>query len=150
MTLDTDKTLWHKEDELNILDFATYEGEVYALTEDCKVIALNGAVGTVEGDFDWELISGDIGYLTPFYKRIVKLTLRLFMARTTTASISIQYDSSGAWEHVTMLRPSGKIGSIAIPIMPHRCDHFSLKISGKGDFKLLSIAKYTEEGSDVR
>ena len=45
---------------------------------------------------------------------------------------------------------SGKgINSFAVPIRPHRCDHFKIKIVGSGEAKILSITKEYEEGSDV-
>jgi hypothetical protein len=71
------------------------------------------------------------------------------MELDATASIYIQYDSDGNWHHVSNIRPYGKVKSIAVPIMPHRCDHFAIKIEGKGDCKILSLTKYTEDGSDA-
>lgn len=141
--------LWHKEDGLACKDFAVFEGEIYALTEDDRIISMSGMNGTTEDDFEWSLTSGNIGYSTPFRKRISKLNMRLLMELDARASISIQYDSSGYWQHISNIRPSGKVRSMAVPIFPHRCDHFALKIQGKGDCKILSITKYMEEGSDV-
>jgi hypothetical protein len=87
--------------------------------------------------------------MSPFNKIIFKLNARLLMSLNSNASVSIQYDSSGDWEHVAMIAPKGKTGSVSIPIKPHRCDHFALRFSGKGDCRLMSLTKYTEEGSDI-
>ncbi len=140
--------LWHKEDNLAVKDFAVYGGEIYALTNDDSLISMHGVYGTAEDDFEWFLESGKIGFMTPFRKRISKVTLRLLMELDARASISIQYDSSGHFEHISTLKPAGKVRSIAVPIMPRRCDHFALKIEGRGALKILSVTKYTEEGSD--
>lgn len=140
--------LWHKEDNLAVKDFAVYGGEIYALTDDNSLISMHGLNGTAEDDFEWFLESGKIGFMTPFRKRISKVTLRLLMELDTRASISVQYDSSGHFEHISTLRPQGKVRSIAVPVMPRRCDHFALRIEGKGAIKILSMTKTTEEGSD--
>lgn len=140
--------LWHKEDNLAVKDFAVFGGEIYALTQENKVVSMHGFNGKPEDDFEWFIESGKIGFMTPFRKRISKITLRLLMELNTRASISVQYDSSGHFEHISTLKPAGKIRSVAVPVMPRRCDHFALKIEGKGAIKILSMTKTTEEGSD--
>lgn len=148
-TYDDNTKLWHKEDTLRCKEMVAYENEVYALSEYNQVVAMEGGAGAAEEDFEWNLTSGSIGFLTPFYKRLARLNLRLLMERKTKASIYIQYDSDGNWHHVTNLQPTGMVRSISVPITPHRCDHFALKIAGKGDCKILSITKFVEEGSEI-
>ncbi len=144
-----DKTkLWHIEDNLPCKDFAVYEGEIYALTESGELISTTAVNGKTENDFEWEITSGDIGYNTPFHKRITKINMRMILELGARADISIQYDSCGTWQHISNIQPSGKIRSLTIPIMPHRCDHFALKINGKGECRILSLTKHIEEGSD--
>lgn len=141
--------LWHKEDNLEVKSFATWDNEIYALSADNKLYCLSGGYGDKEDALKWSFTSGTIGFSTPFRKSIFKINARLSMGFGTRAEVSIQYDSSGNWEHVANIRPSGKVGSVTIPIMPRRCDHFALRFSGVGDVKLLSLVKYMEEGSDV-
>jgi hypothetical protein len=146
---DDNTKMWHKDDELDLKDFAVHEGEIYALTNDGSILTMLGSKGTLEGDVDWMLESGNIGYNTPFRKRIGRLNLRLKMELGAKASIFIQYDSDGSWNHICNISPSGKVKSMTTPIIPHRCDHFALKIEGKGDCKILSITKFMEDGSDA-
>ena len=141
--------LWHKEDNLEVKSFATWDNEIYALSADNKLYCLSGGYGDKEDALKWSFTSGTIGFSTPFHKSIFKINARLSMGFGARADVSIQYDSSGNWEHVANIRPSGKVGSVTIPIMPRRCDHFALRFSGVGDVKLLSLVKYMEEGSDV-
>lgn len=144
-----DKTkMWHKEDDMRCIEMVTYDNEVYALSEDSKLYAMDGGAGENEEDFEWYLQSGSIGYTTPFYKHIGRINVRLLMERNTRANISIQYDSDGNWHHVTNLRPSGKVRNISVPIQPQRCDHFALRLEGKGGCQILSITKFIEEGSE--
>ena len=144
-----DKTkMWHKEDDMRCIEMVTYDNEVYALSEDSKLYAMDGGAGENEEDFEWYLQSGSIGYTTPFYKHVGRINVRLLMERNTRANISIQYDSDGNWHHVTNLRPSGKVRNISVPIQPQRCDHFALRFEGKGGCQILSITKFIEEGSE--
>lgn len=145
---DDNTKLWHKEDNIGIKDMVTFDNGVYALSADNKLIAMEGGVGEPEDDFEWSLQSGDIGYSTTFYKHLSKLNIRMLLELGSRASVYIQYYSSGSWHHVANLQPTGKVRSVAVPVSPQRCDHFALKISGKGACKILSIAKYIEEGSD--
>lgn len=141
--------LWHVEDSLNVKSLATYDNEIFALTTDGYIHSLSGVYGEKEKSFDWSFETACIGFSSPFRKFVFKITARLLMSLQTSASISIQYDSSGVWEHVAMIAPQGKTGSVSIPVKPHRCDHFALRFAGKGACKLLSLTKYTEEGSDI-
>ena len=36
-----------------------------------------------------------------------------------------------------------------MPVIPRRCDHVQLKLSGKGEMRLFSIARILELGSDM-
>jgi hypothetical protein len=62
--------------------------------------------------------------------------------------LSIEYDSSGVWEAVSALT-GHNLRTFTLPIRPKRCDHFKLRFEGEGDVKIFSIAKITEQGSDV-
>ena len=66
----------------------------------------------------------------------------------TVVRLYIQYDSSGDWINVgTVIGTS--LRSFAVPIRPRRCDHFQLKITGKGGARIFSISKAIEQGSDM-
>ena len=41
------------------------------------------------------------------------------------------------------------LGSIVIPVAPHRCDHMQFRLSGSHHSRIYSIAKYVQQGSDV-
>lgn len=145
---DDSKAMWHKEDNLDVKQFLTYDGECYALTEDNKLIATGGVTGAPEADFDWLMETGELGYASPFKKRILKVNLRLRMPLGTMARIDIQYDGDGNWINCADLRPTGKVNSLVVPISPFRCDYFKIRVHGKGEVKLLSVTKFYEEGSD--
>ena len=154
-TFDDRTKLWHKEDNLRCKEMVVYENDVYALTEHNELLAMEGGVGVpedgiikLEDDFEWSVTSGNIGYNTPFFKQITRLNIRMHLERNSRASVSIQYDSDGNWYHVANIQSTGKMRNISLPISPQRCDHFALKIEGKGAAKILSITKFTEGGSE--
>ena len=63
-------------------------------------------------------------------------------------SSRIQYDSSGKWEHKLHIKGKG-LKTFLAPIIPRRCDHLKLKMIGKGEMRMYSLAKVYEQGSDV-
>ena len=133
--------MWHKEDNLNVTNFISYIDDIYALTAEHELVSIEGRSGEKERGFKWFLQSGNIGYIMPNRKRILKIILRIHLDMSTNADISIMYDSSGNWEHLSLIRPLGKVASVPVSVMPRRCDHFSIKIEGFGDFKLLNLTK---------
>ncbi len=137
---------WHKEDATDITDFIIHVDEKYALTSDYELFAVECTRGVKEDNFEWYIESGNIGFIMPTRKRLLKLVMRLWLNRDTNAAVMINYDDS-EWEHISFLRPMGRIVSVPLALIPHRCDHFRIRIEGKGDFRLLGISKYLEEAS---
>ncbi len=147
---DDAKAMWHKEDEMRAVDFCTFGNECYALrADDFRLIATGGVKGEEEAPFEWMMQSGNIGYTIPNRKRLNRLVLRMKLDLGGRADISVQYDSDGNWIHAFNIRPTGRTGSVMVPICPQRCDHFSIRIKGKGQFRLLNACRYYEIGSDT-
>lgn len=101
-----------------------------------------------EDDFDWFAESGVIGYSMPDCKYVGKMLIRVSLTLKSRMDIYIQYDSSGDWEHLYTIRNVGT-KSFTLPVIPRRCDHFKIKLSGHGDAKIYSVTKQTEQGSDI-
>ena len=62
--------------------------------------------------------------------------------------VQIQYDSMGDYEEVLHIDAVNN-RTITIPIIVRRCDHMRIRMRGRGKFILYSIAKVTEEGSEI-
>jgi hypothetical protein len=62
--------------------------------------------------------------------------------------ISIRYDSIGDWEQIFSVTGTS-LRSFVMPVRPRRCDHFNIRIEGKGHGKIYSITKTIEQGSDI-
>lgn len=153
---DTMSNLWHREDDFRASSFCTYKNELYAIDEHSKnIVAMRGSVGDPleVGGIDWSVETGLLGMATPDMKYVSKILLRLSLAGNSSVDIFIQYDSmedppNGGWIFVTSINAK-TLRSYSVPIQTHRCDHFRLKIEGKGDCKIYSITKTIEQGSDV-
>lgn len=156
--LDTGKGMWHREDDTQVKWFARYVEELYFVDGDNRLCTVNGTTSILddaapdpaklEPPVQWYAETGDIGIDTPDFKYISKIQLRLSVARGAQFKVAISYDSSGEWETVASVRTA--INRIfTFPFAVRRCGHMRLKFSGTGEFKLYSISKITEQGSEI-
>ena len=149
---DTLKGMWHKEDNLQVMEFCNCRGDLYFIPKipDKKdpIMTIKGS-GTPETErIKWEAITGEIGTNSPDKKYISRMDVRMRIDVGTIVQFFVEYDSCGAWEHLFTM--TGKaLQSFAVPIKPKRCDHLRLKIIGNGDAKIFSICKTVEQGSDM-
>ena len=104
--------------------------------------------GQLEDTLEWMMETGDIGTDSPWQKYLKRLDLRVYLTETSKLRIEISYDSTDDWE-VLYEYYCTKKRSYSVPLHVQRCDHLRLRFSGFGEFRLFSIAKIIEEGSDV-
>lgn len=158
---DQNSGLWHVEDNTQAKMFCRLGNELYYIdSKDNMLKTINGSLGvngynsgTYDGEvmekaFNWFIESGNMGLNNPDKKYISKLQLRLTADAGTTIKLSLQYDSCGFWEDVFRFS-SKRLKTYTIPIIPKRCDHLKIKISGKGNCKIFSLTKSTAQGSEV-
>jgi hypothetical protein len=155
---DTAKGVWHKEDNIEISQMCSLDGEIYAITSEeyanslvpntgTNIVTMLGNTGTIE-KVEWMVESGKIGMEQPDMKYLTKLQIRMSLAIGSEIRVSIRYDSVGDWEQVFVVAGT-TLRSFVMPVRPRRCDHFHIRIEGKGQGKIYSIAKTIERGSDV-
>ena len=151
--------LWHHEDNTQVLYFSMLEGELFYISG-LNIMTVNGRLAVHDGgenysgesaaesDFEWFAESGEIGMSLSDKKYVSKLSIRLKIGTPNPIKIAFQYDSSGIWEeHSSFVAQN--ICTIIVPVIPQRCDHLRVRISGKGDCKIYSITKTIEGGSEV-
>lgn len=145
---DAARGMWHKEDDLQIKHFCEVDNTLYAATSENEIIELANPVDKAsEKSVEWYVETGKIGLYSPDKKYLSRIDIRMSLELGASARISVQYDSMPTWEHLTTLTGT-KLGSFSVPVKPKRCDHMRLRIEGKGDVKIYSICKTTEQGSD--
>lgn len=141
---DTSKGFWHKEDEIAVEMFAgDLTGLYYVSGHEIW------QVETGDRNVDWMAETGDIGLSQPGKKYVSRLDLRANVPDGAYIDVEVQYDSDGEWQYKGRLWGSGLIHSKVFPILPKRCDHMRIRLTGHGDFRLYSIGKIRERGSDM-
>lgn len=149
---DTGKNMWEKEDQLQVLDFG-WDTELYFLAADGK-LWMNGNARTVPGGAQLEpavesfVEFGDFVEGNPNVKGTSKLQIRMELGEGASVTISMLFDSVGQWEEVATLTTAKK-RSYYLPIIPRRSDHFRIKITGTGDWKIYSIVRENYSGSEL-
>lgn len=150
--LDTKAGAWHAEDDLAIVGTA-YKGGLYALSADgrLQIIAAPQEIpanSAAETEIESMLEFGDFDFDNFASKYPVRLRLRLSTENNAEVTVYISYDG-GEWETVKTVRGAGK-RSVYLPVPIRRCDHFRLKLSAVGEWRLHAIAWELHSGKYVR
>lgn len=146
---DTTYGIWHKEDNLHAVFFASLRGEMYALDgENRNILALLGSGEAAEDGVSWMFETGDIGLSDPYGKYISKLDIRMQVEAGTEIDVYASYDSRNEWLHLCAIRGT-HLRSFTVPIRPRRCDHMRLRMKGVGGAKIYSIVRNISGGGDT-
>lgn len=153
---DTEKGMWHKEDEYNGQEFCYCNTEtidqLYYLLPVGDVYNIKTIVGEGKNadtdSIDWFAETGVIGCSSPDKKYISRMSIRLSTKIGARVYVFAEYDSSGTWEQIGSIT-SPSLNTFTFPIRPKRCDHFRLRIAGTDEAKIYSISKTLEQGSDI-
>lgn len=151
---DLNYNMWHREDDLRIIDFA-YDnfGKLYGLSK-LKMYSF-GTTGddfnltkeAAENHVDWYVVTGLIGLTFPAHKYINEITLRAKIDYGSMLRVLISYDDSD-YEELKIIEGHGTLESYNFPLMSPRADHYRLKLEGRNDVYVYSIATQLEEGSE--
>lgn len=144
---DTQRRTWHREDESHALAFTALEGEMYMLLENGLLYALNGTAGEEEPeDIQWYMETAPMGYEYPDHKYLSRFLIRVELRGEMRAYV--QYDGQGPWHPKGYIEGVGTVRSFLFPISPRRCESMKLRLVGKGEIKLYSIARELAMGRD--
>lgn len=152
---DVDKGIWHREDDTRALYMAAYDGDLYYIdARDNCMYTVDGtvdwlmadAVTEAAGAVDWAVETGPIGLDLPDRKYVSKIQVRAMVRGEFRLSVS--YDG-GAWQEKMRVAHT-ELNSVAVPILPVRCDTVRIRMEGRGEFRLYSLTKTIEQGSEIR
>lgn len=157
---DTLKRLWHIEESPQAKEFISAFGNLIYRTDrglgailgdelDGELVELFGEEIRREGAFKWFGEFGDFGLSSPDAKYVSKLQLRMTVDEGARVAVEVMTDSDGSWSTAQVISAQNK-RSVCLPIVTPRCDHFRLRLSGEGGFKLWSLTKETESTNEVR
>ena len=150
---DTTRGMWHREDDTQAVGWA-YNEDLYCLTAD-GYMWLNGNARHVpqgasqEGAVQSMVEFGEFTEDNPDKKGTVKLQVRAFVNAGSSLSFYMMFDSSGEWELVDTLTAE-RLRTYVLPIVPRRSDHFKIKITGSGGWRLYSLTRNSYIGSELK
>ena len=149
---DTRYGLWHKEDDTQA-GFG-WDRELYFL-DAAGPLWLNGNAREVpeeavsEGPVSSVAEFADFVENSPNKKGTGKLQMRVELDAGAEVKIEIQFDSDGVWRLVDKLEATVK-RSFYLPIIPRRSDHYQIRLTGTGDWKLYSLVRENYNGSELK
>ena len=156
LTFDTKKYIWHREDAVKAKYFtrigdsllfarATATEGTWEITD---AMGIQNAANGLEGDVAWEVTFGPVGYNYPNRKYLGRYNIRCTLPAGSWLEVWMQFDSEGEWVKRHHEEGRGKTNTVLIPVRPRRCDHVRLRLKGKGDVKIFSVARVLEVGGD--
>ena len=145
---DTNRGLWHKEDNTQVKCFCASRGELYYIDTDNNIRTILGSGTKDTSNIQWMAETGVIGTDMPDKKYISRLDVRMSLKVGTRVYFYVEYDSTGKWEHLFTMTGM-TLQSFTVPVRPKRCDHLRLRIEGDGEAKIYSICKTIEQGSEI-
>lgn len=148
---DEAKGLWYREDSTHATAFAQLGGQLYFLGADGELTAVRGLKepdAEPEETVEWYAETGDMLVEMPDEKYVSRIQLRAGVEKGSTIRLELQYDSDGEW--ITVFeRGYSRKASFTVPIIPRRCDHFRMRISGRGRSCIYAVSKEIERGSEI-
>ena len=146
---DTRLGFWQKENADGKIEFMTRHDGALLMAGDNHIkvhYAKKYAEKTErEKNITYYFESGDIGYSTPDRKYVCRLDFKVSLELGASFDVFIRYDGEDRYRSVARVRgryESPKTETVFI--MPRRCEHFRIKVSGQGNFKLYSISRVYE------
>lgn len=159
---DESRNIWHKEDNIDIREFANHNGNLYfiGVVDGVKRLCLadgENVYGNFSGelsgwfleeDFYWSCETGIWGLDIPENKYYSNITLCVSGEKGTRVHIDFQTDESGKWEK-QMSFSANELGSAVLPFTTPRCRFLRIRIRGKGKGKVYLISRTVEAGSEL-
>ena len=151
LAYDTDRRIWHRYSSPKVLAYLRYPD---ATLEFCKgthgIEVYTMFRGIPDGysakevdelEPSWSFESGDISYNTTDRKYISRISLDTEAEGRAVLFISYNGETFKRLRDI----PMHKRGCCDIALSPRRCDHFRVRMEGKGGFTLFAITKEIEE-----
>ena len=112
------------------------------------VRGLEEAGAEPEETIEWYAETGDMLVNMPDNKYVSRIQIRAGVDKGAKLKLEVQYDSDGVW-HKIFERGYSRKASFTVPIIPMRCDHMRMRISGRGRSCIYAVSKEIERGSEI-
>lgn len=153
LVYDMERRMWHKEDNTRARDFVYHNGKLLYINESDNQIYEMDSDDPVadETEIKWMAELGPFDEFIEEKKVYSKLKMRLRLEEKSSVHLYIKIDS-GEWELLDTF-DEFKERAQFVPIVPRRCDKFSVKLEGVGRCKIESLVREYRNstmGKDVR
>jgi hypothetical protein len=143
---DTLKGVWLREDDLQVKDFAVMGGDLFALGADNKIYKFNSGVFQTE-TIDWEVETEIFTEKISEKKGHSQISIRVDLEQGSTLNIYYRINNGDYVLSKTFNKPQLQV--VHTYMIPQRAEHFQIKLTGTGKFKLYEIERKFFYGSDV-
>lgn len=153
LVFDMERFLWHKEDSVRARDFVCHNGKLFFISDSDDKIYEMASTNPMqeEADIKWYAELGPFDEYMEDKKVYSRLKMRLSFAKLSELTVYISIDG-GKWEVLSRFI-NDRDKTEMLPIVPRRCDKFSIKLEGKGYCRIDSLVRtYRQSTSrkDVR
>lgn len=137
--------MWHREDETHAQQFAFCKGELTYIDADTgDIMSTSGGKDEV---IKWYAQLGEFIEYSDDKKIYSKVKARLKLDAGARVTISVATDGGTFLPVSTIYAQSERVAYV--PIIPIRCDRFSIRLDGVGGCKVESIVREFSQGSEV-
>lgn len=144
--LDTARGIWLREDNTHATDWAYLDGTLYYLDGATGKVMMTGQDRDEEGRIDWSAT------LCPFNETVHgrKGYSRLYLRADLEAGawVKAEVSADGAPFKQVYLGHDDHAKTLQIPILPTRCDTFTVRLSGRGECVIKSFVREFSIGSE--
>ena len=144
--LDTARGIWLREDNTHAADWAYLDGTLYYLDGATGKVMMTGQDRSEEGRIPWSAT------LCPFNETVHgrKGYSRLYLRADLEAGawVKAEVSADGAPFKQVYLGHDENAKTLQIPILPTRCDTFTVRLSGKGECAIKSFVREFSVGSE--
>lgn len=153
LVYDMEKGLWHKEDDTRVKEFCYHNGKILYISEkDNKIYEMDSDTPlSSEEDISWMVEFGPFDEFIEEKKVYSSMKMRLLLEEDSELDIYIKI-GDGEWELVKRISDHTERSQL-VPIVPRRCDKFSIKLEGEGNCRIESLVRefrMSTMGKDVR
>ena len=136
LVFDTETGFWMPEDNVRVFDFCYYQGLLMYAADTGEIMKIGAGDETA---IEWSADFGEFDEVIEDKKVISKLKMRLTLSEESSLQVYIKIDH-GEWELVKEVNESEERAQV-IPIVPRRCDRYSVRLAGVGRCRIESLLR---------
>lgn len=147
---DIKHALWHREDDMDAVMMTVYDDDLIVQTRAGMILSMSGRHGEKEeAQVKWYCQSGLMGWEMEDHKYQQRFNIRLTMEKEAKCKVEIEYDDSGIWHSCGVMQGDRyRTRTVLLPIIPRRCDHLRIRLSGEGNVQVYSMGRKLTLGGD--